>query len=130
MKKLLGVAFFAVLSGVVAADGLKWKLNDDAHNLKFTAEVPNGREVSLFLDVEATGETVYRIVFSQDAKVRDAVARDDNTNRDRFAIDDGWCSRAAVKVENGNGSWLLEATLPFGAIPDVGMSAKKWGKAR
>ena len=127
MKKLLGVAFFAVLSGVVAADGLKWKLNDDAHNLKFTAEVPNGREVSLFLDVEATGETVYRIVFSQDAKVRDAVARDDNTNRDRFAIDDGWCSRAAVKVENGNGSWLLEATLPFGAIPDVGMSAKKWG---
>lgn len=127
MKKMFGVAFFAVLSGIVAANGLEWKLNDEAHNLKFTAEVPNGKEVSLFLDAEARGETVYRIVFSQDAKVRDAIARDDNTNRDRFAIDDEWSSRSVVKVKKGSGRWTLEATLPFGSIPDVGASAKKWG---
>lgn len=127
MKKMLWSAFAVLLSATVCANGLEWQLNEGAHNLRFTAEVPNGRDVSLFLDAEAKGETVYRIVFSQDAKVRDAIARDDNTNRDRFAIDDEWRSRAVVKVKKGSGRWFLDATLPFGAIPNVGSSAKKWG---
>ena len=127
MKKMLWSAFAVLFSATVCANGLEWQLNEGAHNLRFTAEVPKGRAVSLFLDAEARGETVYRIVFSQDAKVRDAIARDDNTNRDRFAIDDEWRSRAVVKVKKGNGRWFLDATLPFGAIPNVGSSAKKWG---
>ena len=124
MKKMLWSAFAVLFSATVCANGLEWQLNEGAHNLRFTAEVPKGRDVSLFLDAEARGETVYRIVFSQDAKVRDVIARDDNTNRDRFAIDDEWRSRAVVKVKKGNGRWFLDATLPFGAKTSGNLSRK------
>ena len=104
-----------------------WTVSHDAHAIAFKADVPAGEDIALLLDPEGLGTTVYRLVFSSDGKVRSDIARDDNTNRDRFVFDGGWNSHAKVSVEKSSGAWRLSAEIPFGAFPRVASSAKKWG---
>ena len=104
-----------------------WTLSHDAHAIAFMADVPSGEDIALLLDPEGLGTTVYRLVFSPDGKVKSDVARDDNTNRDRFVFDAGWDSHAKVAVEKSSGTWRLSSEIPFGAFPRVASSAKKWG---
>jgi len=110
------------------ADGREaWTLDHDAHSLVFKGEIQDSGDVALLLDPEGLGTTVYRLVFSSDGKVRSDIARDDNTNRDRFIFDDSWRSHAKVSVEKTGGACRLSAEIPFGAFPRVASSAKKWG---
>ena len=120
-------AMLVAVAGTLRADDVEWSLEDAAHELRFKAEIPAKQSVALFLDAEGLGTTVYRLVFSSDAKVRDDIARDDNTNRDRFVLDETWRSCAKVKVEKDAGKWRLDASIPFSAFPDVGASAEEWG---
>ena len=120
-------AMLVAVAGTLRADDVEWSLEDAAHELRFKAELPAKRSVTLLLDAEGLGTTVYRLVFSSDAKVRDDIARDDNTNRDRFVLDETWRSCAKVKVEKDAGKWRLDASIPFSAFPDVGASAEEWG---
>ena len=124
-----------MVAALLAATGLaasaqsveKWTLSHDAHEIVFSAEAPSGGDIALFLDPEGLGTTVYRLAFSLDGSVRSAVASDDNTNRDRFVVDDGWRSHAKTVVGKTAGGWRLETKIPFGAFPRVASSAKKWG---
>ena len=120
-------AMLVAVAGTLRADDVEWSLEDAAHELRFKAELPAKRSVALLLDAEGLGTTVYRLVFSSAAKVRDDIARDDNTNRDRFVLDETWRSCAKVKVEKDAGKWRLDASIPFSAFPDVGASAEEWG---
>ncbi len=120
-------AMLVAVAGTLRADDVEWSLEDAAHELRFKAEIPAKQSVALFLDAEGLGTTVYRLVFSPDAKVRDDIARDDNTNRDRFVLDETWRSCDKVKVEKDAGKWRLDASIPFSAFPDVGASAEEWG---
>ena len=120
---LLAVPVFAL-----PAHGAEtWTVSHDAHAVAFKADVPSGEDIALLLDSEGLGTTVYRLVFSPDSKVKSDIARDDNTNRDRFVFDDGWNSHAKVSVEKSSSTWRLSSEIPFGAFPRVASSAKKWG---
>ena len=129
LRLIFTIPALLAASGVAAPaqSAEKWSLSHDAHEIVFNAEVPASGDVALFLDPEGLGTTIYRLVFSPDGSVRSAAANDDNTNRDRFVIDDDWRSHAKAKVKRADGGWRLEAKIPFGAFPRVAASAKSWG---
>lgn len=126
--------FFAVLFSAAfafAGFGLtaraEWNLRHDANFLHFGAKSESNSDIVLFLDPEARGTTVYRLVFSRDGKVECAVFRDDNTNRDRFTCHTTWRSHATVEASSSSNGWTLNSSIPFGAFPNVAQSAQKWG---
>ena len=107
---------------------IKWRLADDPEGLHLLAESATADPVALFVDVAAEGRFVRRIVFFPDGTHRDALAEDDNTNRDRFTIDESWRSRAAVKTSPIAGcGWSLDALVPFGALVGDGRAKDAWG---
>lgn len=104
-----------------------WTLEADRHVLCFAAEAVSGSEVVLFLDPYGRGTTVYRLAFSRDGGVRDAVAADDNTNRDKFTVDEKWCSHAVSRVRRDGDAWSVSAEIPLGSFRHAGASAPEWG---
>ena len=107
---------------------IKWQMVDDAEGLRLLAESATADPVAMFVDVSAEGRVVRRVVFLPDGTHRDALAEDDNTNRDRFTIDESWRSRAVVKTSPMAGcGWSLDALVPFGALVGGERVKDAWG---
>ena len=107
---------------------IRWRMSDDPDGLRLCAESATSDPIALFIDVAAEGRIVRRIVFSPDGTHRDALAEDDNTNSDRFTIDESWRSRSVVKISpRDGGGWCLDALIPFGSLAEGREVKDAWG---
>ncbi|MBQ3340985.1 MAG: hypothetical protein IJG84_03750 [Kiritimatiellae bacterium] len=121
----LVAATFAVLAGV-AADGVEWRLENDAAAVYFKAKAEGLDPVALFLNPDGQGTRVFRLVFDHEGAVREAVAQDNNLGADSFDVSEKWRSGASCSTERTAKGWALTAEIPVSAFARADF-AEKWG---